>query len=120
MRPLLELHARCRQLRHLAKRLLALPRSPARNAHRPAGSGGPRRSGQRRRRVSFPAPLKLPWLLLLSVFVFTLDRLTKDWVGAHVVLGGAIPVFDHLLRITHWTNEGAAFSMFADSASPHT
>ena len=24
------------------------------------------------------------------------------------------------LRITHWTNEGAAFSLFADSASPHT
>jgi signal peptidase II len=23
------------------------------------------------------------------------------------------------LRITHWTNEGAAFSLFADTASPH-
>jgi signal peptidase II len=70
--------------------------------------------------VNFPAPLKLPWLLLISVLVFTLDRLTKDWVSAHIVLGGAIPVFDHFLRITHWTNEGAAFSMFADSTSPHT
>jgi signal peptidase II len=70
--------------------------------------------------VSFPAPLKLPWLLLISVFVFTLDRLTKDWVSAHIILGGAIPVIDHVLRITHWTNDGAAFSMFADSASPHT
>jgi signal peptidase II len=70
--------------------------------------------------VSFPAPLKLPWLLLISVLVFTLDRLTKDWVSAHIALGSAIPVIDHVLRITHWTNEGAAFSMFADSASPHT
>jgi len=70
--------------------------------------------------VSFPPPLKLPWLLLISVFVFTLDRLTKDWVSAHIVLGGAIPIFDHYLRISHWTNDGAAFSMFADSASPHT
>ena len=25
----------------------------------------------------------------------------------------------HVLRITHWTNEGAAFSLFADSASPN-
>jgi signal peptidase II len=35
-------------------------------------------------------------------------------------MGGAIPVIPHFLRITHWTNEGAAFSLFADSASPHT
>ena len=25
-----------------------------------------------------------------------------------------------VLRITHWLNEGAAFSLFADTASPHT
>jgi signal peptidase II len=35
-------------------------------------------------------------------------------------MGGAIPVIPHVLRITHWTNEGAAFSLFANSASPHT
>jgi signal peptidase II len=29
-------------------------------------------------------------------------------------------VAPHVLRITHWLNEGAAFSLFADSASPHT
>jgi signal peptidase II len=34
-------------------------------------------------------------------------------------MGGAIPVIPHVLRITHWTNDGAAFSLFADSASPH-
>jgi signal peptidase II len=69
--------------------------------------------------LNFPAPRRLPWLLLLSVAVFALDRLTKVWVSTHIALGGAIPVVDHILRITHWTNEGAAFSMFADSSSPH-
>jgi signal peptidase II len=57
--------------------------------------------------------------LLISVAVFTADRLTKTWIAAHVAIGGAIPVIPRVLRITHWTNEGAAFSMFANSASPH-
>jgi signal peptidase II len=69
--------------------------------------------------VTWKAPRRLPWLLLISAAVFVADRWTKTWVGAHVRIGGAIPVIDHLLRITHWTNEGAAFSMFADSTSPH-
>ena len=34
-------------------------------------------------------------------------------------MGGGIPVIPGVLRITHWTNEGAAFSLFADSASPN-
>jgi signal peptidase II len=61
----------------------------------------------------------LHWLLLISAFVVFADRFTKAWVEAHVPLGGAIPVIPRLLRITHWTNEGAAFSMFADSTTPH-
>jgi signal peptidase II len=69
--------------------------------------------------VSFPFPRRLPWLLLLSGFVLLADRLSKQWVEAHIQLGGAIPVIPRVLRITHWTNEGAAFSMFAESASPH-
>ncbi len=69
--------------------------------------------------MSFPAPRRLPWLLLISLAVFVADRLTKVWVSAHVQLGGAIPIVPRVLRITHWTNEGAAFSLFADSASPH-
>jgi signal peptidase II len=69
--------------------------------------------------MNFTAPRRLPWLLLISALVFAADRLTKIWVGAHVLLGGAIPVIPRVLRITHWTNEGAAFSMFADSASPN-
>ncbi len=62
---------------------------------------------------------RLPWLLLISALVITADRLTKTWVSAHVRLGGAIPILDHVLRITHWTNEGAAFSLFANTASPN-
>lgn len=68
----------------------------------------------------WPRPSRLPWLLLISALVIAADRFTKNWVVKHVPFGGAIPIYDHILRITHWTNEGAAFSMFADSGSPHT
>lgn len=67
----------------------------------------------------WPRPRGLHWLLLISALVVAADRLSKTWVVRHIRLGGAIPVLDHVLRITHWTNEGAAFSMFADSASPN-
>ncbi|HEY3627758.1 MAG TPA: signal peptidase II [Terracidiphilus sp.] len=63
-------------------------------------------------------PVRLPWLLLISAAIFFSDRWTKTWVAAHIAIGGAIPVLPGLLRITHWLNEGAAFSLFADSASP--
>jgi signal peptidase II len=69
--------------------------------------------------LTWQYPRRLPWLLLISALVFVADRLTKTWVAHHIVLGGAIPVIPRVLRITHWTNDGAAFSMFADSASPH-
>ena len=68
---------------------------------------------------NWPRPRRLPWLLLISAVVIAADRLTKSWVSAHVRLGGAIPIIPRVLRITHWTNEGAAFSLFADTASPH-
>jgi signal peptidase II len=69
--------------------------------------------------MRFALPRRLPWLLLISAFVMLADHLTKSWVAAHVHLGGAIPVIPGILRITHWTNEGAAFSLFANSASPN-
>ncbi|HWE84573.1 MAG TPA: signal peptidase II [Terracidiphilus sp.] len=68
--------------------------------------------------MSFPAPKRLPFLLLISAAVFALDRWTKTWVSHHVAYGGAIPVIDHVLRISHWTNDGAAFSLFAYTARP--
>jgi signal peptidase II len=69
--------------------------------------------------MKFTAPRRLPWLLGLSALIIFLDRLTKTWVMLHIRLGEAIPMVPHVLRITHWTNEGAAFSLFADSASPN-
>lgn len=69
--------------------------------------------------MSMTFPRRLPWLLSISALVFLLDRVTKTWVEMHIQLGGAIPVIPRVLRITHWTNDGAAFSMFAESATPH-
>jgi signal peptidase II len=69
--------------------------------------------------LSFPAPRKLPWLLLISVVIIVGDRVTKMLVSKHVPFGDGVTVIPHFLRITHWLNEGAAFSLFADSASPN-
>jgi signal peptidase II len=69
--------------------------------------------------MKFTAPRRLHWLLLISAVVIFLDRLTKTWITLRIPFGGAIPVVPHFLRITHWTNEGAAFSLFANTASPH-
>ena len=64
-------------------------------------------------------PRRLPILLFISAAILCLDRLTKTWVERRIPLGGAIPIYPHILRITHWTNQGAAFSLFAQSASPN-
>jgi signal peptidase II len=60
----------------------------------------------------------LPWLLLISFVVVVLDRWTKWWVTRHIELGSAIPVIPKVFRITHVLNDGAAFSLFSDAASP--
>jgi signal peptidase II len=69
--------------------------------------------------VSKLIPRRLPWLLLISALIVFADRLTKTWVALHIRLGGAISIIPRVLRISHWTNDGAAFSLFANSASPH-
>lgn len=69
--------------------------------------------------MTLSVPRRLPWLLALSALIVLADRLTKRWIEVRVPLGGAIPVIPRILRITHWTNEGAAFSLFAESTSPH-
>ncbi len=69
---------------------------------------------------NWPRPTRLPWLLLISAAAIVLDRITKVWVAAHVPYGTAIPVIDRVLGISHWNNDGAAFSLFASSASPQT
>ncbi len=69
--------------------------------------------------MKFTAPRRLHWLLLISAVVIFLDRLTKTWVTLRIPYGHSIPVIPRVLAITHWTNEGAAFSLFANSASPN-
>ncbi len=80
----------------------------------------PRRPGSPRTGLRPWGGRRLPWLLLISAVVIFADRLTKTWITLRIPMGGAIAVIPRVLRITHWTNEGAAFSLFADSASPHT
>ena len=69
-------------------------------------------------RQSATHPSRLPWLLLISAVILLLDRLSKVWVTQHIELGHAIPVIPRVFRITHVLNDGAAFSLFADSATP--
>jgi signal peptidase II len=61
---------------------------------------------------------RLPLLLLITVGVIGLDRWSKMWVEKHIELGQAIPVIPGFFRLSHVLNDGAAFSLFADSASP--
>lgn len=70
--------------------------------------------------MSFKLPRRLPWLLAISALLLFADRLSKIWVGKHIPFGDAIPIIPRFLRLTHWTNEGAAFSLFANTASPNT
>jgi signal peptidase II len=75
-------------------------------------------SGQTSNCAHLFAARRLPWLLALSALIIFIDRLTKSWVVIHIPMGDAIRVIPHFLRISHWTNQGAAFSLFADSANP--
>ena len=59
-----------------------------------------------------------PWLLLISLLVIALDRVTKNIVAKKIAMGTAVDVIPHVFRITHVLNTGAAFSMFSESASP--
>ena len=87
------------------------PSTPLRSAENPVAE-----------RINGTSPIRKrdarPWLLLVSLLVFVLDRLTKRLVVAKVALGDAISVVPGVFRITHVRNTGAAFSMFAETASP--
>ena len=58
--------------------------------------------------------------LLIATLVIVADRWSKLWVEHHIRIGSAITIIRHVFRITHVLNYGAAFSLFADSASPRT
>jgi signal peptidase II len=70
--------------------------------------------------VTAPRSTRLPWLLSLSLLVVALDRVSKLWVTHHLAIGDAKIVIPGIFRITHVLNSGAAFSLFAETASPNT
>jgi signal peptidase II len=67
--------------------------------------------------VSKPRDWRVP-LFIFSAILILLDRLTKNWVTEHIVIGNSSPVIPHVFSISHVLNSGAAFSLFADSISP--
>ena len=52
---------------------------------------------------------------LIAALVISLDALTKWLVRSRIPLNGNVAVFPGFFSLTHLTNTGAAFSMFADS-----
>jgi signal peptidase II len=58
--------------------------------------------------------------LAISAFVVLLDRITKHIVALRLPNGQAHTVIPGIFRITDVHNTGAAFSMFAENASPVT
>jgi signal peptidase II len=59
-------------------------------------------------------------VLAISAFVVILDRITKHIVAQQLPNGQAHTVITGFFRITDVHNTGAAFSMFAENASPAT
>jgi len=59
-----------------------------------------------------------PILLTITALVVLADRLSKAWVVRHIPEDTTIPVWDHIFRLSHVRNPGAAFSLFTDSTHP--
>jgi signal peptidase II len=59
-----------------------------------------------------------PLLFSITALIILLDRLTKAWIVSHIPEGDAISVWDHIFRLSHVRNPGAAFSLFTESAHP--
>jgi signal peptidase II len=57
-------------------------------------------------------------LVLLAAAAVAVDRLSKQWIEAHIQLGSAIVVIPNFFRLTHVLNTGAAFSIFESARSP--
>jgi signal peptidase II len=57
-------------------------------------------------------------LLLIALCVFVADRLSKLWILHNIPSGQDITIIPHFFRLTHVYNNGAAFSLFADTPSP--
>lgn len=57
-------------------------------------------------------------LFSISLIVFIADRLSKLWIIAHIPSGQDVTIIPRFFRLTHVYNNGAAFSLFADTPSP--
>lgn len=68
--------------------------------------------------MSHPSRNAYGKLLLISVAVFVADRLSKLWIVSHIISGQEITIIPHFFHLTHVYNNGAAFSLFADTPSP--
>ena len=73
--------------------------------------------------TEMPAPRRAmdarPALLLIAAAVIVLDWLSKVWITHHVPRGQFITLIPGVFRLSHVNNTGAAFSLFAESLSPH-
>jgi signal peptidase II len=56
--------------------------------------------------------------LLIALAVLLLDRIAKWAIAQTIPLEDAVNIIPGFFRLTHLENTGAAFSLFADSASP--
>ncbi len=70
-------------------------------------------------RTSTRTPDARPYLLLLAAVIILLDRLTKLWITTHLAPGHNIQIIPGVFALSHVYNTGAAFSLFAESLSPH-
>ncbi|MGC2636280.1 MAG: signal peptidase II [Acidobacteriaceae bacterium] len=59
-----------------------------------------------------------PLLLAITALVILFDRLSKAWIVSHIPEGVTIRVWDHVFRLSHVRNPGAAFSLFTESDHP--
>ena len=57
--------------------------------------------------------------LAIALAVLLLDRITKWLVIRNIALEDSVSIIPGLFRLTHLENPGAAFSIFAESASPY-
>jgi len=57
--------------------------------------------------------------LAIALVVLLLDRFTKWLVIRNIALEDSVAIIPGLFRLTHLENPGAAFSIFAESASPY-
>jgi len=58
--------------------------------------------------------VKNPSLWVCALLALALDQATKFWVVAQLPLGTSFPLWPGVFHLTHTTNRGAAFSLFAD------